>query len=124
MAAVLPGRHGCIATKAVVLMLSLHPGSSQSMWNGITGIIAEIKRCEAAGATMAAVAMAFVCIDTLAYLSMPAQQTSQTRTDFITWVNAYLKGDANQPYQYDGKDVYAARCSVLHAFGSESEMYR
>jgi len=94
------------------------------MWNAIAGIVAEIKRCESAGATMAAVAMAYVSIDTMAFLSMPSGQTSQTRADFIAWVNAHLKGHPSQPYEYDGTDVYAARCSVLHAFGSEAEMHR
>lgn len=94
------------------------------MWQAVAGIVAEIKRCEAAGATMAAVTMAFVCIDTMAFLSMPAGQASQTRDDFITWVNAYLKGHPDQPYQYDGTDVYAARCAVLHAFGAEAQLHR
>jgi hypothetical protein len=61
------------------------------MWEAITDITAEIKRCEAAGATLAAITMAYVCIDTMAFLSMPAAQTSQTRNDFIAWVNAYRK---------------------------------
>ena len=94
------------------------------MWKGVTGIVAEIKQCEAAGATMAAVTMAYVCIDTMAFLSMPAGQSAQTRSDFIAWVNAYLKGHPGQPYHYDGTDVYAARCSVLHAFGAEAELHR
>lgn len=94
------------------------------MWGGITGIIAEIKRCEAAGATIAAVTMAYVCIDTMAFPSMPSGQASQTRADFIPWVEAYLKGHPDQPYQYKGADVYAARCSLLHAFGAEADMHR
>ena len=87
-------------------------------------IVAEIKRCEDAGATMAAVAMAYICIDAMAFLAMPASKTSQTRDDFIAWVNAYLKGRPSQSYQYDSADVYAARCAVLHAFGSETEAHR
>ena len=94
------------------------------MWGAIIGIIAEIKHCEAAGATIAAVTMAYVCIDTMAYLSMPAGQTSQTRSDFIAWVNTYLKGHPDQPYEYDGLDVYAARCSLLHAFSAEADLHR
>lgn len=73
---------------------------------------------------MASVALAYICIDTMAYLSMPSGQTAQTRTDFTAWVDAYRKADPSQPYQYSGKDVYAARCSVLHAFGSEAELHR
>ncbi len=95
-----------------------------SIWHAVTHIVAEIKRCEAAGATMAAVAMAYICIDAMAFLAMPASKTSQTRDDFIAWVNAYVKGHASQSYPYGGADVYAARCAVLHTFGSEAETHR
>ena len=93
-------------------------------WAGITGLVNELKRCEAAGATGAALVMAYVCIDAMAYLSMPADKSEQTRHDFIAWVDDYLRGHPDQPYQYRGLDVYAARCAVLHAFGSEAALHR
>lgn len=89
------------------------------MWQGVSGLVAEIKRCEAAGATTAALALAFVCIDTMAFLSLPADRDKQGRSDFIDWADTYLQGHADQPYQYRGTDVYGARCALLHAFGSE-----
>lgn len=94
------------------------------MWNGISGLIAEIKRCEVAGATTAAVAMAYVCIDTMAYLSLPAGRDTQGRTDFIDWVDNHLHCHDEQPYKYRGLDVYGARCALLHAFGSESDYHQ
>ena len=94
------------------------------MWNAIIGIIQEIKKCESAGATISAVTMAFVCIDTMAYLSMPESQTEQQRQDFVDWVNTYLKEHQDQPYQYEGIDVYAARCALLHSLGAEARMHR
>lgn len=93
------------------------------MWAGVSGLIAEIKKCEAAGATTAAVALAFVCIDTMAFLALPAGEDKQGRTDFMAWVDTYLKGDAAQPYQYRGLDVYGARCAMLHAYGSEADYH-
>jgi hypothetical protein len=94
------------------------------MWNGVSGLIAEIKRCESAGATTAAVAMAFVCIDTMAFLALPQGQNKQGRTDFIAWVDAYVKGHKDQLYLYRGIDVYGARCALLHAFGSEADYHK
>lgn len=94
------------------------------MWDGIGGLVAEIKRCEDAGATPAAVAMAFICIDTMAFLALPAGNDKQGRTDFIAWVDAYLKGHEDQPYQYRGIDVYAARCALLHAYGTEADFHQ
>jgi hypothetical protein len=93
------------------------------MWDSIRGLVAEIKRCEEAGATTAAVAMAYIAIDTMAFLGLPADRDKQTRADFIAWVDAYLKGHEDQPYQYRGMDVYGARCAVLHAFGSEADFH-
>jgi hypothetical protein len=67
--------------------------------------------------------MAYVCIDTMAFLSLPADQDKQGRSDFIAWCDAYLKGHEDQPYQYRGMDVYGARCALLHAFGSEVDFH-
>jgi hypothetical protein len=94
------------------------------MWEGVSRLVAEINRCEAGGATTAAVAMAFVCIDTMAFLSLPPENDKQGRADFIDWVDAYLKGHEDQPYQYRGLDVYGARCALLHAFGSEADYHQ
>jgi hypothetical protein len=94
------------------------------MWKGISTLISETKRCESAGATTAAIAMAFICIDTMAFLSLPADRNTQGREDFIAWVDRYLKGHQDQPYQYRGLDVYGARCALLHAFSSEADFHQ
>jgi hypothetical protein len=93
------------------------------MWTAINSLVDEIKTCERAGATSSAVAMAFVCIDAMTYLSLPSGREVNGRTDFIAWVNTYLKGHKDQAYQYEGLDVYGARCALLHAFGSESDFH-
>ena len=98
--------------------------AAEVQWSGITGLVKELKHCEAAGATVAALVMAYVCIDVMAYLSMPADKSEQTRQHFIAWVDRYLKAHPDQPYQYRGLDVYAARCAVLHAFSSEADLHR
>lgn len=90
------------------------------MWDGVKALVAEIKRCEEVGATVSAVAMAYICIDTMAFLSLPVGRENQGRADFISWVDTYMKGHEDQPYQYRGIDVYGARCAVLHAFSAET----
>lgn len=64
-----------------------------------------------------------ICIDTLANLSRPANKEKVTRSDFKAWVDTHLEGHPDQPYQYRGKDVYAARCALLHKYGSEAELH-
>lgn len=93
------------------------------MWNGVIALIAQIKKCEVAGATPSAVAMAYICIDTMAFLSLSVGRDTQGKADFIAWVDTYLKGSPKQPYQYRGLDVYAARCALLHAFGSMADFH-
>lgn len=94
------------------------------MWKALTGIVEEIKKCESADAIIAAVTLAYIGIDTMAYLSMPENQSEQVKQDFIDWVNEYLEAHPDQPYQYDGTDLYAARCALLHTFGAEAKMHR
>jgi hypothetical protein len=94
------------------------------MWDSLTGLVGEIKRCEGAGATTGALALAYISIDTMAFLSMPAGKGAQSREDFIAWADAYLRGDPDQPYQYRGIDVYGARCAFLHSYGAESDFHQ
>jgi hypothetical protein len=102
----------------------MQPPPGTEILKGVMNLLNEIAQCQKADATVAAVAMIFVCIDTMAFLAMPASQTAQGKQDFIGWVDTYLKADPIQPYQYRGIDVYAARCSLLHAFSAETEAHR
>lgn len=94
------------------------------MWDAITGLVAEIRKCESAGAMQAGIALAYISIDTMAFLAMPEGRQEQTREDFMGWVDAYLKGDPQQPYQYRGLDVYGARCAFLHSYGAMSGFHQ
>lgn len=93
------------------------------MWKAVVGLIDEVELCKAKGATTAAMAMTYICIDTMAFLSLPADKRKQGRDDFIAWVDTHLKAHPDQPYQYRGLDVYGARCSLLHAFSSETSYH-
>jgi hypothetical protein len=97
--------------------------SQRDNWKSITGLVTELKRCDQCGITTASVAMAYICIDALANLARPIDKQKVTRTDFKEWVDTYLKAHPEQPYQYRGKDVYAARCAFLHTYGAEAELH-
>lgn len=94
--------------------------NSDVNWQSIINIVAELKRCDEEGIVTASIAMAFICIDTLANLSRPIEKQRSTRSDFKEWVDTHLKSHPDQPYKYRGKDVYAARCAFLHTYGSEA----
>ena len=98
--------------------------SGSQDWNSIVGLVAELKRCDELELTTAAIAMAYICIDTIAGLARPAENERVTRSDFKQWVDRYLKCHPEQPYKYKGEDVYAARCAFLHSYGSEASLHK
>ena len=97
--------------------------NSGENWRSIIGLVSELKRCDECDIATASVAMAYICIDTLANLARPISKKRVTRVDFIEWVDMYLKAHPEQPYQYRGKDVYAARCAFLHTYGAEADLH-
>lgn len=93
-------------------------------YQSILDLYREIVKAQDADALVAALAMIFVGIDTMAWLSLPIGSNSVKRDDFCSWINTYFKTDADQPYQYVGIDVYAARCAMLHSYGSLSDLHK
>ncbi len=92
-------------------------------FKSITQFLEQIKQLQAAGFVMPATIMVFIGIDLMAYLSLPLGDTRQTRAHYREWVDGYMKAVPEQPYQYDGMDLYAARTSVLHVYGSEADIH-
>lgn len=86
-----------------------------------TGILKEIIKVRDAGAYSATIIMTYVAIDTMAFLAMPKSKKINSSKEFIGWVDKYMKTDINQSYQYDSKDMWAARCSKLHSYSPYSD---
>lgn len=86
-------------------------------------MIEKLKKCEKAGATTACLMQIYVYIDTLAYFGMPSSKEKNSKSDFIEWADKYLKAEKEQNYQYRGKDLYGARCALLHTFSSEGNYH-
>ena len=99
------------------------PSEIQSNWGALVGLVAEMRRCDESGLITPSLAMAFICIDSMASLARPADCNRVTRRHFKEWVDKYLEGHPDQPYKYRGVDVYAARCAFLHTYGSEAELH-
>jgi len=91
---------------------------------GLMGLLTEITRCQDAGAVTATAVMVYIGIDVMAFLSMPAGQDKQGRQDFIAWVNQYLRAAPESTYQYEGRDVYGARCALLHSYAVEADYHQ
>ena len=69
-----------------------------------------------------AVILIYAGMDAMAYLNMPATQEDVTRTDFINWSERYIKFPCKE--QLNGKDLYGARCAMLHNHSVFSKMSR
>jgi hypothetical protein len=91
--------------------------------NGVLGLLHEITKCQDAGATASTAIMVYIGIDVMAFLAMPPGHPRQTRDDFIAWVNQYLHAAPNSAYQYDGRDVYGARCAMVHTYSIEADYH-
>jgi hypothetical protein len=59
-------------------------------------------------------------IDTLGLLDAPPDQTSASGASFKSWAKKYLLSDPT--IEFSETDLWAARCSVLHTFTSESDL--
>jgi len=59
-------------------------------------------------------------IDTCGLLDAPPSQSSATGSSFKAWVKKYLLTDPG--IEFNEVDLWAARCSVLHTFTSESDL--
>lgn len=93
------------------------------MLKSILQMVEEISKCEKIGAWNACLIQVYAYIDALSYLDMPSERNVNTRQDYIAWVDKYMKCHPSQIYQYCGKDLYGARCAVLHQFSSTAEFH-
>jgi len=91
-------------------------------WTPFHSIGHDIKAALDNGAPMGAVILTYAAIDAMAFLSMPETKSEVTRKDYVEWTERYLKADSSQPYQYEGIDIYGARCGLLHRYGGTSSI--
>lgn len=42
----------------------------------------------------------------------------------MAWVDVFLRADPASDYRYEAADVYAARCGLLHSYGSLAKDHR
>jgi len=74
------------------------------------------------GAYAGAIILTYAAIDAMSFLSMPMNQKEVQGRDFINWVEKYMRTDPNQPYQYNGIDLFGARCGIVHRYGATSRL--
>ena len=58
----------------------------------------------------------------MAYLGMPENQLNVKGKDFIAWCDRYIRFSGSE--QVTGRELYSARCGMVHTFGVESNLTR
>jgi hypothetical protein len=68
----------------------------------------------------AAVILILTGIDTMAYLSMPANKKTQDCHDFIEWADKYILFEGGE--RLTGLELYITRCIILHSYSDYSSL--
>lgn len=68
----------------------------------------------------AALILTYSGMEMMAFLNMPRDKQDVTRSDFIDWADKYVA--PHLALTLTGKDLYGARCGVLH--GTDSRLTR
>jgi len=70
----------------------------------------------------ASLILTFSAIDCMASLIKPEGQKKVTGDDFQGWVEKYMEADQDQSYQYQGIDLWGARCGLVHRYSPHSDI--
>src|ERR1700722_10661572 len=67
-----------------------------------------------------ALTLVYVGIDTFGALGRPVGQARKGREDFIAWADRYMV--IPKQLSVTGRELYGARCGILHTLGPESNL--
>jgi len=93
--------------------------SKKSLEDNIFSQFLAIDMCIEKGFLMPSLILIYSGIDTLASLNRTKEKEKVTRSDFKDWCNDYLIPGSN--LNCSAKDLYAARCGILHTSTAVSD---
>jgi len=100
---------------------------------GEHGIKRSVRILLDSGCYLGALTILFSTLDAMGNLDRPANNEKGTKRDFLTWADRYIRLEAavrSDVVELVGTsritsvELYAARCAVLHTYGSESDISR
>ena len=102
--------------------------AADSLYNVVlNGIIKDVNDAWERKSYRAALILVYSGIDAMAYLTMPSGKEKLTRPDFVAWAEKYLRfrdADKNPTLTLPGIELYAARCALVHTYGSEADLHK
>jgi hypothetical protein len=97
--------------------------SEDPLLNAVYGGIKEdIKLLLGADRFRGALLLIYAGIDCMASIGMPATQDDVKQVDFVLWADTYIRFPGTD--QVTGVELYAARCALLHQYGTSSRINR
>src|SRR5437660_1143978 len=81
-----------------------------------------ISECFESGRVLPGLTLLYSGIDGMAWLGLPRTQEDVSGNDFVAWVDRYMLSGSTPPY--NARDLYAARCAVLHTYTAVSRLSR
>lgn len=94
----------------------------QVLDNNIENLLSAIHICLKKELILPALVLIYSGIDIMASLSRPESHNSVTREDFINWTDKYLLPESTLSCK--AKDIYAARCGIIHSYTAEANLTR
>lgn len=94
--------------------------SKELLEQNLNQYIASIKSCMDQRFFMPALILIYCGIDIMASLNRPRDKNRADRSDFIEWCNEYVL--PCDDLKCTSKELYAARCGVVHTYTSESDL--
>ena len=89
---------------------------------GERGMLKGIKLCTEALCLMSAITLIYSSIDALAALTIPVKNKKSKGADFEAWIDEYFL--PHLAVNLLAKDLWAARCGILHAYSRHSDLSR
>lgn len=85
----------------------------------VENMFAEHRKVLNSDALVGAVVLTYVFIDSVTKAGLDSDR-DVTGKDFIDWVDRYMTTAEPYEYTYSGRDVYLARCSMLHTLSTQT----
>lgn len=79
-----------------------------------------IEDCSSKGRVLSCLTLLYSAIDVLASLERLPKEGTQSA--FARWVDKYML--PNPAFRFSSRDLYAARCGIIHAFSAASDLSR
>jgi hypothetical protein len=95
---------------------------SYQLLENASQLLLAIDHCASGGYNTARLMLIYCTIDIMAWLDRPAGKEDSSRDDFENWVARYLLPGPG--LMCTPTDLYAARCSAVHAAGAGSRLVR